>query len=107
MYGASRDFVYHAKRSGVVPRDWRFRDSTFARDFPGARRREFTTLDQGNSAGAPEIPEDAAQPGEHIAQTRKIACSAFGQDHSAGAAARARADAPRLENHHGFFRGMK
>jgi hypothetical protein len=46
-----------------------------------------------------ELSQDAPKPYEHIAETGKVACRRLGQNHSAGAAACASADAPGLKNH--------
>jgi hypothetical protein len=90
---ATGNFIDDAECPGILPLNRRGLASTAAGDLPRTIELEI--------AFHFERLKDFLESGEHIAEPREIACRGFRQNHSAGPAARARADVSRLNHHDG------
>src|SRR5882724_7500692 len=103
--GAARNFFDDAHAAGIGPIDWGISQgfnflavhgAVAAGDFPDSGEREI-----GVDA---KVAQDSSVAFQYIAQSRQISGSGFGENHAAGAAAGAVANAFCFEEKDGFFR---
>lgn len=90
------NFAGDTQSPGIVPVHRRVRQPSLARDLPCSGKREITV--------DAELCEDARKAFQNIAQAGKVAGSRLPQRHSACAPTCAVADAPGLDDDHGFTR---
>ena len=93
---ATRNFVHHPQRSGILPLDWRATPGRMAFALPG----DLPGTSEVEVAIYLQRFQSMAQAGEHVAQTELLSRGSLRQRHTARATASACANVARFEQHY-------